>query len=90
MCSALIFLFVIYKYNDFKISILKKLDTKMDGVNVRVYSSKHSTNSHKPIMIYYHGGGFFMGVSIFRSLKAYIHTSETKIDFFNFFIFHSL
>ena len=35
----------------------------MNGVKVRVYYPKNSTNSKsKPVKIYIHGGGFFLGV----------------------------
>ena len=36
----------------------------MEDVKVRVYTPKNSINNQKAIMIYYHGGGFFMGVMI--------------------------
>jgi acetyl esterase/lipase len=41
-------------------AVLKK-DTTMNGVSVRVYSPKLLGKGNKPIMIYYHGGGYSFG-----------------------------
>ena len=37
-------------------------DSKINGINVRIYKPIAATKTLRPLMIYYHGGGWAFGV----------------------------
>ena len=53
----------------------------MDGVNVRVYSPKSSTNKQKAIMVYYHGGGYTFGVKKRIAFFLQIEIHHYKLNY---------
>ena len=49
--------------------VFQKTDTIIENVKVRIYKTKNSIEKEKPIMIYYHGGGYTFGVINIQILK---------------------
>ena len=43
---------------------IKIYGTKLNDVAVRVYKPKNSDKVDKPMLVFYHGGGYVFGVTI--------------------------